>query len=173
MRKPSTSEEAEPEIYATTERFGTIIENMIFDQKLLSRFRRRQPNRKHALGIPWKLPNASSTAPCGHQKHHHADPRCARRPSNRTPDTAQAISLPLWLHVKVAGTERGVTGRAVLTCFGAPFMPRRPRIRPTASRRCPIRQPAGCQHRIRWCLWLARMPIKATRALLTAALDAR
>ncbi|MDG1067459.1 MAG: phosphoenolpyruvate carboxykinase (ATP), partial [Sulfitobacter sp.] len=79
---------------------------------------------------------------------------------------------------KVAGTERGVTEPepTFSTCFGAPFMPRRPEVYGHLLREKIAQHGATC-----WLVntgWTggaygtgSRMPIRATRALLTAALD--
>ena len=79
---------------------------------------------------------------------------------------------------KVAGTERGVTEPqpTFSTCFGAPFMPRRPEVYGKLLAAKIARHGASC-----WLVntgWTggaygtgSRMPIKATRALLAAALD--
>jgi phosphoenolpyruvate carboxykinase (ATP) len=79
---------------------------------------------------------------------------------------------------KVAGTERGVTEPqpTFSTCFGAPFMPRRPEVYGKLLQEKILKHGATC-----WLVntgWTGgaygtgkRMPIKATRALLTAALD--
>ena len=79
---------------------------------------------------------------------------------------------------KVAGTERGVTEPqpTFSTCFGAPFMPRRPEVYGKLLQAKIAKHGASC-----WLVntgWTGgaygtgkRMPIKATRALLTAALD--
>ena len=79
---------------------------------------------------------------------------------------------------KVAGTERGVTEPepTFSTCFGAPFMPRRPEVYGNLLRSKIASHGATC-----WLVntgWTGgaygmgqRMPIKATRALLTAALN--
>ena len=79
---------------------------------------------------------------------------------------------------KVAGTERGVTEPepTFSTCFGAPFMPRRPEVYGNLLREKIAKHGATC-----WLVntgWTggaygtgSRMPIKATRALLTAALE--
>jgi len=79
---------------------------------------------------------------------------------------------------KVAGTERGVTEPepTFSTCFGAPFMPRRPEVYGALLKAKIAKHGATC-----WLVntgWTggaygtgSRMPIKATRALLTAALD--
>jgi phosphoenolpyruvate carboxykinase (ATP) len=79
---------------------------------------------------------------------------------------------------KVAGTERGVTEPqpTFSTCFGAPFMPRRPEVYGNLLKEKIAQHGATC-----WLVntgWTggaygtgSRMPIRATRALLTAALD--
>ena len=79
---------------------------------------------------------------------------------------------------KVAGTERGVTEPqpTFSTCFGAPFMPRRPEVYGNLLRAKIASHGATC-----WLVntgWTggaygtgSRMPIKATRALLTSALN--
>jgi phosphoenolpyruvate carboxykinase (ATP) len=79
---------------------------------------------------------------------------------------------------KVAGTEIGVTEPEATfsTCFGAAFMPRRPTVYGNLLKERIARGGADC-----WLVntgWTGgtygvgnRMPIKATRALLNAALD--
>ncbi|MCT4684129.1 MAG: phosphoenolpyruvate carboxykinase (ATP), partial [Roseicyclus sp.] len=79
---------------------------------------------------------------------------------------------------KGAGTERGVTEPepTFSTCFGAPFMPRRPEVYGKLLQEKIATHGATC-----WLVntgWTggaygtgSRMPIRATRALLTAALD--
>jgi phosphoenolpyruvate carboxykinase (ATP) len=81
---------------------------------------------------------------------------------------------------KAAGTERGVTEPTPTfsTCFGAPFMPRRPEVYGALLRDRIAASGAQC-----WLVntgWTGgahgtgrRMPIAATRALLSAALDGR
>jgi phosphoenolpyruvate carboxykinase (ATP) len=79
---------------------------------------------------------------------------------------------------KVAGTERGVTEPEATfsTCFGAPFMPRHPSEYGNLLRELIASTASTC-----WLVntgWTgggygtgSRMPIRATRALLAAALD--
>ncbi len=79
---------------------------------------------------------------------------------------------------KTAGTERGITEPTPTfsTCFGAPFMPRRPEVYGKLLQQKIAQTGATC-----WLVntgWTGgaygtgrRMPIKATRALLSAALD--
>jgi phosphoenolpyruvate carboxykinase (ATP) len=55
--------EAEPEIYATTERFGTVLENVMFDPRPAARFRRWLADREHPLAYPLHfIPNSSRPA---------------------------------------------------------------------------------------------------------------
>ena len=79
---------------------------------------------------------------------------------------------------KVAGTEKGVAGTQATfsTCFGAPFMPRHPSVYGNLLKDLIAEHNVTC-----WLVntgWTGgpygeghRMPIKATRALLSAALD--
>ncbi|HEY6870056.1 MAG TPA: phosphoenolpyruvate carboxykinase (ATP), partial [Novosphingobium sp.] len=81
---------------------------------------------------------------------------------------------------KVAGTEKGVTEPKATfsTCFGAPFMPRHPSVYGNLLKERIAKGGVKC-----WLVntgWsggkatmegIKRMPIKATRALLNAALD--
>ena len=94
-----------------------------------------------------------------------------------TPDQAMYHFLSGYT-AKVAGTEKGVTEPEATfsTCFGAPFMPRHPSEYGNLLRDLIARHGVDC-----WLVntgWTGgaygigrRMPIKATRALLTAALD--
>jgi phosphoenolpyruvate carboxykinase (ATP) len=94
-----------------------------------------------------------------------------------TPDQAMYHFLSGYT-AKVAGTEIGVTEPEATfsTCFGAPFMPRHPSVYGNLLKERIARGGAQC-----WLVntgWTGgkygvgkRMPIKATRALLNAALD--
>jgi phosphoenolpyruvate carboxykinase (ATP) len=94
-----------------------------------------------------------------------------------TPDQAMYHFLSGYT-AKVAGTEIGVTEPQATfsTCFGAPFMPRHPSVYGNLLKQRIAQGGAQC-----WLVntgWTGgkygvgqRMPIKATRALLNAALD--
>ena len=94
-----------------------------------------------------------------------------------TPDQAMYHFLSGYT-AKVAGTEIGVTEPEATfsTCFGAPFMPRHPSVYGNLLKERIARGGVTC-----WLVntgWTGgpygtgkRMPIKATRALLNAALD--
>lgn len=176
------SAEAEPEIYATTQRFGTVLENVVLDDA-------RQPdfddgslteNTRCAYPLDF-VSNASATGRAGHPKNVimlTADAFGVMPPIARlTPAQAMYHFLSGYT-AKVAGTERGVTEPEATfsTCFGAPFMPRHPSEYGNLLRQLIAEHGVDC-----WLVntgWTGgaygtgrRMPIKATRALLAAALD--
>jgi phosphoenolpyruvate carboxykinase (ATP) len=177
------SAEAEPEIYATTQRFGTVLENVVmdpqsrtldFDDNSLAE------NSRGAYPLSF-IPNASATGTAGHPKTIimlTADAFGVLPPIARlTPSQAMYHFLSGYT-AKVAGTEKGVTEPEATfsTCFGAPFMPRHPSEYGNLLRDLIAEHGASC-----WLVntgWTGgaygtgnRMPIKETRALLSAALD--
>ncbi len=177
------SREAEPEIYDTTEKFGTVIENMIFDEETLDldfEDDSLTANMRCAYPLHY-ISNSSETAIGGHPKNVimlTCDAFGVLPPIARlSPAQAQYHFLSGFTS-KVAGTERGVTEPqpTFSTCFGAPFMPRRPEEYGDLLREKIAKHGATC-----WLVntgWTggaygtgSRMPIKATRALLRAALD--
>ncbi|MBN2630218.1 MAG: phosphoenolpyruvate carboxykinase [Rhodobacteraceae bacterium] len=174
---------AEPEIYATTSRFATVVENMVFDpETLVLDFADNSLTDNTRCAYPLDaISNASETSLGGHPKNvvmltcdaYGVLPPIARL----TPAQAMYHFLSGFTS-KVAGTERGITEPqpTFSTCFGAPFMPRRPEVYGKLLQAKILEQGATC-----WLVntgWTGgaygtgkRMPIKATRALLTAALD--
>ena len=177
------SEEAEPEIYATTEKFGTVIENMIFDPETFELdFDDDSLTANMRCAYPLEyISNASSTALGGHPKNIimlTCDAFGVLPPIARLTPAQAMYHFLSGFTSKVAGTERGVTEPepTFSTCFGAPFMPRRPEVYGNLLRDKIAQHGATC-----WLVntgWTGgaygtgnRMPIKATRALLTAALD--
>jgi phosphoenolpyruvate carboxykinase (ATP) len=177
------SAEAEPEIYATTEKFATVIENMVFDPEtkdLDFDDTSLTANTRCAYPLDY-ISNASTTALGGHPKNiimltcdaFGVLPPIARM----TPSQAMYHFLSGFTS-KVAGTEQGVTEPqpTFSTCFGAPFMPRRPEVYGKLLQAKIAHHGATC-----WLVntgWTGgaygsgqRMPIRATRALLKAALD--
>ena len=175
--------EAEPEIFATTQKFATVIENMVFDpetKELDFEDSSLTANMRCAYPLDY-ISNASETALGGHPKNiimltcdaYGVLPPIARL----TPAQAMYHFLSGFTS-KVAGTERGVTEPepTFSTCFGAPFMPRRPEVYGKLLQEKIATHGATC-----WLVntgWTGgaygtgkRMPIKATRALLSAALD--
>jgi len=177
------SEEAEPEIYATTTKFGTVVENMVCDQEtrvLDFEDDSLAANMRCAYPLHY-ISNASSTALGGHPKNIimlTCDAFGILPPIARLTPAQAMYHFLSGFTSKVAGTERGVTEPqpTFSTCFGAPFMPRRPEIYGNLLREKIAKHGATC-----WLVntgWTggaygtgSRMPIRATRGLLKAALD--
>ena len=177
------SPEAEPEIYATTKRFGTVLENVVIDEttrELDLDDNRFAENTRGAYPIDF-IPNCSDAnmgPPPKNIVMLTADAFGVLPPIARlTPDQAMYHFLSGYT-AKVAGTEIGVTEPEATfsTCFGAPFMPRHPSVYGNLLKERIARGGVRC-----WLVntgWTggkygtgSRMPIKATRALLNAALD--
>ncbi|MFB2553012.1 phosphoenolpyruvate carboxykinase [Ensifer soli] len=176
------SAEAEPEIFATTRRFGTVLENVILDENRVPDFNDGSLTENTRCAYPLDfIPNASATGTAGHPKTIimlTADAFGVMPPIARlTPEQAMYHFLSGYT-AKVAGTEKGVTEPEATfsTCFGAPFMPRHP------SEYGNLLRDLIANHGVTCFLvntgWTGgaygaghRMPIKATRALLAAALD--
>jgi phosphoenolpyruvate carboxykinase (ATP) len=127
------SPSGEPEIYSTTKRFGTILENVALD----ARTRRIDldddtftENTRASYHIS-AIPNASQTGLGGHPKtiiFLSADAFGVLPPISRlSPEQAMYHFLSGYT-AKIAGTERGVNAPSPVfsACYGAPFMPRHP-----------------------------------------------
>ena len=176
------SPEAEPEIYATTQRSGTVLENVVIgpDGKLDLDSNTLTENTRAAYPIDF-IPNASRDnlgPPPRNIVMLTADAFGVLPPiAKLTQDQAMYYFLSGYT-AKVAGTEIGVDEPEATfsTCFGAPFMPRHPSVYGNLLKERIARGGADC-----WLVntgWTGgkygtgrRMPIKATRALLNAALD--
>lgn len=177
------SAEAEPEIYATTTKFGTVVENMVFDPETLDLdFADTSLTENTRCAYPLEyISNASKTGLGGHPRNVimlTCDAFGVLPPIARLTPAQAMYHFLSGFTSKVAGTERGVTEPqpTFSTCFGAPFMPRRPEVYGKLLQAKIAAQGAAC-----WLVntgWTGgaygvgkRMPIKATRALLAAALD--
>jgi phosphoenolpyruvate carboxykinase (ATP) len=180
------SAEAEPEIWAASNRFGAVLENVILDP--VSRdpdFNdgRLTENTRSAYPLEF-IANASPTGTAGHPKNIVmlcADAFGVLPPIARlTPSQAMYHFLSGYT-AKVAGTEKGMGSEpqaTFSTCFGAPFMPRHPSVYGNMLRKLIADHNVDC-----WLVntgWTGgkygvghRMPIKATRALLDAALSGK
>jgi phosphoenolpyruvate carboxykinase (ATP) len=174
---------AEPEIYATTSRFGTVVENMVFDPDTLELdFADVSLTENTRCAYPLEaISNASATGLGGHPKNVimlTCDAFGVLPPIARLSSAQAMYHFLSGFTSKTAGTERGITEPTPTfsTCFGAPFMPRRPEVYGALLRQQIAQHGATC-----WLVntgWTGgaygtgkRMPIKATRALLSAALD--
>lgn len=177
------SPEAEPEIYATTKRFGTVLENVVIDpvtRELDLDDATLAENSRGAYPIEF-IPNTSekNLGPVPRNMIFlTADAYGVLPPiAKLTPDQAMYHFLSGYT-ARVAGTEIGVTepDATFSTCFGAPFMPRHPSVYGNLLKERIAKGGVDC-----WLVntgWTGgkygvgkRMPIKATRALLNAALD--
>jgi phosphoenolpyruvate carboxykinase (ATP) len=177
------SREAEPEIFSTTERFGTVLENVIVDPTTrIPDFDNasRTENTRCAYPLDF-IPNASATGRAGIPKNIvmlTCDAFGVLPPiAKLTPAEAMYHFLSGYT-AKVAGTEKGVKDPEATfsTCFGAPFMPRHPSVYGNLLRDLIAKHHVDC-----WLVntgWTGgkygvgrRMPIRVTRRLLTAALD--
>ena len=176
------SKEAEPQIYATTRRFGTVLENVVmspetrelnFDDASLTE------NTRGAYPIDF-IDNSVESGMGGHPRNIimlTADAFGVLPPIARlTPEGAMYHFLSGYT-AKVAGTEKGVKDPSATfsTCFGAPFLPLNPNVyaRGLGER--------IARHNAR--VWLvntgwtggpfgvgSRMKIAHTRAMISAAL---
>ncbi len=177
------SAEAEPEIFAAVHRFGAVLENVAYDP-----VRRTLDFDDASL-----TENTRGAYPLEFIANHVPENR-AGHPENIVMLTADAFGvLPPIARLtpeqamyhfisgytaKVAGTEMGVTEPQATfsACFGAPFMPRHPGVYGDLLRRRIAERGVNC-----WLVntgWTGgpygvghRMPIKATRAMLDAALS--
>lgn len=177
------SAKAEPEIYATTQRFGTILENVVIDSetRVIDLDDGRLAENSRASYPITYIPNASAgnLGPVPNTVIMlTADAFGVLPPiAMLTPEQAMYHFLSGYT-ARVAGTEIGVTEPVATfsTCFGAPFMPRHPSIYGNLLKE---RIAKGSVN-----VWLVntgwtggvygvgkRMPIGVTRALLTAALN--
>ncbi len=179
------SAEAEPEIFATTKRFGTVLENVVMDpdsRTLDLADNSLAENSRGAYPIDF-IPNTSerNLGPVPRNIIFlTADAFGVMPPiAKLTPDQAMYHFLSGYT-AKVAGTEIGVTEPEATfsTCFGAAFMPRHPAVYGNLLKERIAAGKVDC-----WLVntgWsggratdpgIKRMPIRVTRALLNAALD--
>ena len=176
------SAQAEPEIHATTQRFGTVLENVVLDEDGVPDFDdgRLTQNTRCAYPLHF-IPNASATGTAPHPKNIimlTADAFGVLPPISRLNPAQAMYHFLSGYTAKVAGTEKGVVEPEATfsTCFGAPFMPRHPSEYGNLLRQLIARHDVTC-----WLVntgWTggaygtgSRMPIKATRTMLSAALD--
>jgi phosphoenolpyruvate carboxykinase (ATP) len=179
------SPEAEPEIYSTTQRFGTVLENVVHDPitgALDLDSDRYTENTRAAYPIEF-IPHASDTGRAPHPANVimlTADAFGVLPPISKLSPSQAMYHFLSGFTSRVAGTEKGMGPQpepTFSTCFGAPFMPRHPSVYGNLLRDLIDLHDCDC--------WLAntgwsggpataggkRMPIKLTRALLNAALN--
>jgi phosphoenolpyruvate carboxykinase (ATP) len=180
------SPEAEPQIYACSHRFGTVLENVVVDPQ----------SRRLDLNDSRYTENTRAAYPLGFVSN-AVIPSVGSHPQNIVmltcdafgvlPPIARLTSEQAMYHflsgytAKVAGTEKGLEDEPAATfstCFGAPFMVLKPMIYADLLREKIARHQVRC--------WLVntgwsggpfgvgtRMKITHTRAMIQAALNGK
>ena len=175
--------EAEPEIFAASHSFGTVLENVVADEhgRLDLTDKSLTENTRSCYPIEF-IPNCERSGRGGQPRNVimlTADAFGVLPPISKL-DPAQAMYHFLSGYTaKVAGTEKGLGAEPSATfsaCFGAPFLPRPPEVYGRMLAELIERHGADC-----WLVntgWTGgaygtckRMSIGHTRALLRAALD--
>jgi phosphoenolpyruvate carboxykinase (ATP) len=177
--------ETEPEIFETTRRFGTVLENVSIDpstRRLDLDDARLTENTRAAYPIT-HIPGADPRGVASHPRHvffltydaFGVLPPIARL----TPEQAMYHFVSGYTS-KVAGTERGVTEPQIVfsPCFGGPFLPLHPKVYARLLGEKIHNHQARC--------WLVntgitggpygvgqRIAMKITRALISAALEGK
>ena len=177
------SKDAEPEIYAASNRFATVLENVVLNADRTPDFDNGSLTENARSAYPLEaIPNASATGTAGNPKNIvmlTADAFGVMPPIAKLSPAQAMYHFLSGYTAKVAGTEKGMGNEPVATfstCFGAPFMPRHPSVYGNLLRELIAKHNVSC-----WLVntgWTggkfgvgSRMPIKATRALLEAALS--
>ena len=127
--------EGEPEIYGTTRRFGTILENVILDPETRSidlDDDTLTENTRASYPLS-HLSNVDLGGTAGHPKDViflTCDAFGVLPPISRLDESQAMYHFLSGYTAKVAGTEAGVTEPTATfsTCFGAPFMPLHPGV---------------------------------------------
>ncbi|RMF67040.1 MAG: phosphoenolpyruvate carboxykinase [Calditrichaeota bacterium] len=178
------SKEAEPDIYECTRKFGTILENVTFDN-----YTRRldlddaslTENTRAAYPISY-IRNAVIPGMAGHPKNIlmlTADAFGVMPPIAKLTQEQAMYHFLSGYTAKVAGTEKGLGDEpqaTFSTCFGAPFLPLHPSVYAKLLGEKMAKHKVDC--------WLvntgwsggpygvgSRMKIAYTRAMVAAALD--
>jgi phosphoenolpyruvate carboxykinase (ATP) len=180
------SQEGEPDIYETTRRFGTVLENVAIDAET------RQldldddtltENTRAAYPIT-HIPNADTSGLCGHPKNViflTADAFGVLPPVARLTSEQAMYHFISGYTARVAGTERGMSNEPSATfsaCFGAPFLPLHPTVYASL-----LRQKLSKHSAKVWLIntgWTGgpygvgqRMSIAHTRAIVSATLSGK
>jgi phosphoenolpyruvate carboxykinase (ATP) len=180
----SLSASAEPQIYAATHRFGTVLENVVYDPitRLIDLEDDSITENTRASYPLSYIENAIPSKMGGHPKNVimlTCDAQGVMPPIARlSPDQALYHFISGYTS-KIAGTEAGLGKEPEITfstCFGAPFMVHHPFVYADLLKRKVLRYGATC-----WLIntgWVGgaygtgkRISIHHTRALLNAALS--
>ena len=177
-------EESEPLIWAATNRFGAILENVVlkgtvaepdYDDETLTE------NTRSAYPAEW-IPDTDVSGVAGQPKNLvmlTADAFGVMPPIAKLNPSQAMYHFLSGYTAKVAGTEKGMTSAVestFSTCFGHPFLPLHPSVYGNMLKDLIAKHNVDC-----WLVntgWTGgkfgvgtRMPIKATRALLDGALS--
>jgi phosphoenolpyruvate carboxykinase (ATP) len=176
---------AEPDIYRTTQMFGTILENVVYDQEtreidLDSASKTENTRASYPLE---SIPNIMPEGYAGHPRNIimlTADAFGVLPPVSRLSPEQAMYHFISGYTAKVAGTERGVTEPQATfsACFGAPFMVLHPGVYADLLAKKMNEHSAAC-----WLIntgWSGgpygegkRMEIKYTRAMIRAILTGK
>jgi phosphoenolpyruvate carboxykinase (ATP) len=176
------SPDAEPEIYKATHAFGTVLENVVVDER--GAMDLNDPSKTENTRSAYKLEQIENALPEKRAGHPSsvvfltADAFGVLPPIARLTRDQALFYFLTGFTAKLAGTEIGVTEpQPTFSCaFGAPFLPQKPTVY--------ARMLGAKLDEHGSAVWLVntgwtggpygegqRMPIAATRALLRAALD--
>ncbi|SUZ57681.1 uncharacterized protein METZ01_LOCUS10535, partial [marine metagenome] len=177
------SADAEPQIYATTRQFGTVLENVTVDPVTRELDFNDDSVTENTRGA-YPLSAIDGVVTSGQAGHPRNVIMLAADAFGVLPPIAQLSPAAAMYHflsgytAKVAGTERGVTEPTATfsTCFGAPFM-----VWPPTTYAALLGERLAAQKVRVWLVntgWTGgpygvghRMPIGHTRSLITAALS--
>ena len=178
-------QEFEPQIWAASHRFGTVLENVACDisGRLDLADNRLTDNTRSCYPIDF-IAGARRDGRGGVPRHVvmlTADAFGVLPPISRLTPAQAMMHFLSGYTARVAGTEKGLPDRPQATfsaCFGAPFLPRAPQVYGALLKEKLSRHGVSC-----WLVntgWTGgaygtgrRMSIAYTRALLDAALDGR
>ncbi|MGZ3498017.1 MAG: phosphoenolpyruvate carboxykinase (ATP) [Vulcanimicrobiaceae bacterium] len=177
------SQSAEPEIWAASHRFGTVLENVVYDEatrELDLNLEDKTENTRSAYPLEY-IPNVVPGSKGGHPRAIvmlTADAFGVLPPISKLSKEQAMYHFLSGYTAKVAGTERGVTEPTATfsTCFGAPFMVHHPTVYAKLLGEKIDAHEVTC--------WLVntgwsggpygvgqRMPIAYTRAMVNAAIE--
>jgi phosphoenolpyruvate carboxykinase (ATP) len=177
------SAEAEPQIYKTTRTWGTVLENVVVDERGILDL--DDDSKTENTRGAYKLEQISNALPAKRAGHPSAVVFLTADAFGILPPIARLSREQAMFYflsgftAKLAGTEIGVTEPqpTFSACFGAPFLPQPPSVYAHMLGEKLDQHP----HVAVWLVntgWTGgpfgqgeRMPIKATRALLKAALS--
>ena len=179
------SAEQEPEIWAASHKFGTIIENVVIDpvtRKLDLESQVLTENTRSAYALT-AIPNTVPGSKAGHPNTIvmlTADAFGVLPPISKLSGPQAMYHFLSGYTAKTAGTEKGVTGTTATfsTCFGAPFMVHHPTVYAKLLGERIAKHDVTC-----WLVntgWIGgppgvgkRMKLAYTRAMVNAAIEGR